>query len=300
MMEYRILGRTGLKVSTLGFGALEIGRNWPYWRQDKEDFTRPDESEAVKVIYKALDYGINFFDTAPAYQASEYILGKALHGIRKEVLIATKCGEWFDGTQSRYDYSYTETRKFIDNSLRLLKTDYVDLLQIHSATADIIKKGETLQAMKEAQQAGKARFIGLSTEYSDAALLAIESGEYDTIQVSYNAMNIHFAREVFPLAKEKNIGVIVKDGMARGKLSEKYIDVTTADERQKIALLKALADSYRLSLSELAIRYVISNEIVSTVIVGTKRIEHLSANTSAVRKGSLPTEIVTAVDEINT
>jgi len=299
MMEYRILGRTGLMVSTLGFGALEIGRNWPYWRQDKEDFTRPDESEAVKVIYKALDFGVNFFDTAPAYQASEYILGKALHGIRKEVLIATKCGEWFDGTQSRYDYSYTETKKFIDNSLRLLKTDYVDLLQIHSATADIIKKGETLQAMKEAQQAGKARFIGLSTEYSDAALLAIESGEYDSIQVSYNAMNIHFAREVFPSAKEKKIGVIVKDGIARGKLSEKYIDVTTPEEQHKIAKLKSLADSHHLPLSELAIRYVISNDAVSTVIIGTKKIEHLAANVAAVRNGNLPKEIVSVIDEMN-
>lgn len=299
-MEYRTLGRTGLKVSILGFGALEIGRNWPYWRQDKEDFSRPDESDAVKVIYKALDFGINFFDTAPAYQASEQILGKALRGLRKEVLIATKCGEWFDGTQSRYDYSYNETKKFIDNSLQLLKTDYVDLLQIHSANADIIKKGETLQAMKEAQQAGKTRFLGLSTEYIDAALLAIESGEFDTIQVSYNAMNLHFAREVFPSAKEKNIGVIVKDGMARGKLSEKYVDVTTADEQQKIVLLKSLADRYHLSLSELAIRYIISNEIVSTVIVGTKRIDHLSANVSTVQQEGLPTEIVSAIDEINT
>lgn len=298
-MEYRTLGRTGLNVSVLGFGALEIGRNWPYWRQDKKDFSRPDESDAVKVIYKALDYGINFFDTAPAYLASEQILGKALKGIRKEVLIATKCGEWFDGTQSRYDYSYAETKKFIDNSLQLLKTNYVDLLQIHSANAEIIKSGETLQAMKEAQQEGKTRFIGLSTEYVDAALLAIESGEFDSIQVSYNAMNLQFAREVFPSAKKKNIGVIVKDGMARGKLSEKYIDVTTAEERQKIEALKSLAEKHHLQLSELAIRFAISHPTVSTAIIGTKRIEHLSANAAAVTQGMLPSEIVAAIEEMN-
>ena len=298
-MEYRTLGRTGLAVSTLGFGALEIGRNWPYWRQDKEDFSRPTESDAIKVIYNALDNGINFFDTAPAYFQSEEILGKAFKGMRKDVLLATKCGEWFDGNNSVYDYSYNETKKFIDNSLRLLQTEYVDLLQIHSASTDVIKQGETLRAMKEAQRAGKVRYLGLSTDVVDAALLAIESGEYDSIQVSYNTINLEYERKVFPIAKEKNIGVIVKDGMARGKLSPKFADVTTTDERKHIEKIKSLADKNKMSLSELAVRFVISNPTVSSVIVGTKKSEHLNSNIAAVRQGSLPSDVVQVILEMN-
>ena len=298
-MEYRTLGRTGLAVSTLGFGALEIGRNWPYWRQDKEDFSRPTESDAIKVIYTALDNGINFFDKAPAYFQSEEILGKAFKGMRKDVLLATKCGEWFDGNNSVYDYSYNETKKFIDNSLRLLQTEYVDLLQIHSASTDVIKQGETLRAMKEAQRAGKVRYLGLSTDVVDAALLAIESGEYDSIQVSYNTINLEYERKVFPIAKEKNIGVIVKDGMARGKLSPKFADVTTTDERKHIEKIKSLADKNKMSLSELAVRFVISNPTVSSVIVGTKKSEHLNSNIAAVRQGSLPSDVVQVILEMN-
>lgn len=298
-MEYRTLGRTGLAVSTLGFGALEIGRNWPYWRQDKDDFSRPDESDAVKVIHAALDNGINFFDTAPAYFQSEEILGRAFKGMRKEVLIATKCGEWFDGKNSVYDYSYSETKKFIDNSLRLLRTDYIDLLQIHSANTDVVQKGETLKAMKESQQAGKVRYLGLSTDFVETALLAIGSGDYDSIQVSYNAVNTEYARKVFPTAKEKNIGVIVKDGMARGKLSVKFADVTTSEERKQIEKLQSLADKHRMGLSELALRFVISNPVVSSVIIGTKKDEHLRSNIASVRQGALPDEVVHAIQELN-
>ena len=177
MMKYRKLGRTGLDVSVLGFGALEIGRNWPYWRKEKSDFSRPTESDALRVIHSALDQGINLFDTAPAYFASEEILGKAFKGIRKNILIASKCGEWFDGEKSVYNYSYSETKIFIENSLRLLQTDYIDLIQIHSANVDIIRNGETLIAMKDLQKEGKVRFLGLSTDFEDAALLAIASKE---------------------------------------------------------------------------------------------------------------------------
>ena len=88
-MNYRTLGRTGLRVSELGFGALEIGRNWPYWRKEMQDFLRPTESEAIRVLDMAVDLGINFFDTAPAYFKSEEILGKAFKRKRNSVFIAT-------------------------------------------------------------------------------------------------------------------------------------------------------------------------------------------------------------------
>lgn len=298
-MKYRTLGRTNLAVSELGFGALEIGRNWPYWRKDKPDFIRPDDSEAKKIIFKALDYGINFFDTAPAYQDSERILGMALKGIRKNVILATKCGEWFDGQNSVYDYSYNETKKFIENSLRLLQTDYIDLLQIHSANLDVIKKGETLAAMKEAQQAGKVRYIGFSTDFEDAALLGIESGEYDAIQVSHNALKLSMVRNVFPIAKEKNIGIIVKDALSRGQLTEKNSDVAEKELKNKILQLSEISKKFSVSLTELAVRFSITAQEVSTVIIGTKKIENLETNVRFVNNGILPDEILAKIYEVS-
>ncbi|MGE5313621.1 MAG: aldo/keto reductase [Acidobacteriota bacterium] len=294
-MEYRTLGRTGLKVSAIGFGALSVGRNWPYWRREQHDFTRPDEDRAIELLKSAVDAGVNFFDTAPAYFRSEEIMGRAFKGMREKVIIATKCGEWFDGEHSVYNYSYDETKKFIENSLRLLQTDYVDLLQIHSASPDVIRAGETLAAMKDAQREGKVRFLGLSTEYEEAARLAIESNEYDTIQISYNLNKRMLGDALLPLAERNAVGVIVKDSLAQGKLTDKSADVADQNERDKIERYRAAAAEASLTLPELALRFSMTPSAVSTVIVGTKDKAHFTANVKAAEAGVLPHELFTRI-----
>ncbi len=286
-MNYRTLGKTGLKVSELGFGALEIGRNWPYWRKELQDFLRPTESEAIRVLDMAVDLGINFFDTAPAYFKSEEILGKAFKRKRNSVLIATKCGEWFDGERSVYDYSAAETLKFIESSLRLLQTDHIDLLQIHSASPDVVRSGETLAAMKKARKDGKVRFLGISTDQVEAARLAIESGEYDSIQVTYNVLQREFSQEIFLLAEKKKVGVIIKGGLGAGELTSKFTDIAENKKREQIASLKHLADKNESSIQEIALRFALSHPTVSTVIAGTKNPAHLKSNCEASMKGGL-------------
>ena len=270
-----------------GVGALEIGRNWPYWRKEEQDFLRPTESEAVRLLDMAVDLGINFFDTAPAYFKSEEILGKAFKQKRNSILIATKCGEWFDGEHSVYDYSAAETLKFIENSLRLLQTDHIDLLQIHSASADVVRSGETLSAMKKARQDGKVRFLGVSTDQVEAARLAIESGDYDTIQVTYNIVHRQFSDEVFPLAEKAKVGVIIKGGLGTGELTSKFTDIDDTKKRDQIASLKRIADENEVSLQEVALRFSLSHPVVSTVIAGTKNPVHLRSNCEASMKGAL-------------
>ncbi|MCX6136989.1 MAG: aldo/keto reductase [Ignavibacteriales bacterium] len=287
-MNYRLLGRTGLHVSELGFGALEIGRDWPYWRQNLSDFSRPTESDAARIVHEAIDRGINFFDTAPAYFKSEEILGNALKGIRSSVILATKCGEWFDGSNSVYNYSAGETMAFIESSLRLLQTDVLDLLQIHSAPPEVIRSGETLSAMKKAQEHGKVRFIGLSTDSLEAARCAVESGEYDTLQVSYNMLRRDFADQIFPAAKDKNLGIIVKDGMAKGMLAGKHSEVANEEERLSAERFVHIAETNRMPIHEMALRFVLSNSAVSSVIVGTKNSVHLCSNIAAAAQGPLP------------
>ena len=287
-MNFRILGRTGLRVSALGFGALEIGRDWPYWRQSLADFSRPADADAVRIVHEAIDCGINFFDTAPAYFKSEELLGKAFKGIRDSVIIATKCGEWFDGSNSVYNYSAPETMLFIENSLRLLQTEVIDLLQIHSASPEVIRSGETLSAMKRAQEQGKIRFIGLSTDSLEAAQLAVATGEYDTLQVSYNLLRRDFAEQIFPSAQHANMGIIVKDGMARGMLAGKHADIANEDERSCATHFVHLAENHGMPVHELALRFVLSHPAVSSVIIGTKNPDHLRGNAAAAAHGILP------------
>ncbi|MFH0990166.1 MAG: aldo/keto reductase [bacterium] len=290
-MRYRMLGRTELQVSELGLGALEIGRDWPYWRQAEAEFQRPDETVAVRLIHRAIDLGVNFIDTAPAYFKSEELLGLALEGKRHQVFLATKCGEWFDGHSSNYNYSYDETFRFMENSLRLLKTDYVDLLQIHSGSLEVVQRGETMTAMKILREQGKARFLGISVDHEDAALAAIHSGEYDCIQLSYNLLNRVMEHQVLSLAKERNIGIIVKDALHQGKLTHKHLQIQDEDLKRRIAEYDQKARSLSIGLPEYALRFVLANPIASSIIAGTKSIEHLEANVRCTEQEELTMKI---------
>jgi len=290
-MHHRRLGRTELLVSEIGFGALEIGRHWPNWRRAFDDFQKPSDSEAIRLVHQAIDLGIDLFDTAPAYVDSERLLGAALRGKRKDLVVATKCGEWFDGTASRYDYSYEEVFRFVESSLRNLQTEFVDILQIHSGSEEVIRRGETMAAMKVVQQQGKARFLGVSVDSEAAALAAIEVGDYDCIQVSYNLLNRMMESTVLQLAKQKDIGIIVKDGLNTGRLSGKSSDVPDESLRSRIERFQSRALEAQLSLPEYALRFVLSHDAVSSVIVGTKRGDHVIANVAASRNVELTKSI---------
>ena len=278
-MNYRKLGRTGLSVSEIGFGALEVGRDWPLWRRGEPDSVRPAEAEGIHIIHEAIDLGVNFFDTAPAYLHSETLIGRALEGARRDkVILATKCGEWFDGNASQYNYTYNETERFIEQSLRQLRTDRIDLLQIHSGNVDVVRRGETLAAMKKAQMSGKIRFLGISVDAEDAALAAIDNGGYDCIQLSYNLLSRSMEERVIPKALEGNLGLIIKDSLAAGRLTPKFALLTDEEEKAQISKIAERAEKIRLSLADYAINFVLANKAVSTVIVGTKSLAHLREN----------------------
>lgn len=289
----RPLGRTGLMVSEVGLGALELGRNWRGWDQTGNQ-TRPSEEAATHLLNTALDAGCNFIDTAAAYHLSEERIGKAIGHRRGEYILATKCGEWCDENGSLYDYGAEATGRFIDESLRKLRTDHVDLLQIHSASREVVERGETLEAMKTAQQAGKVRFLGLSCG-QDAALAAIATGHYDTLQISYNVLDRWAEARVLPLARENNLGVIIKDGLAAGRLLAPPEALPAAQRERYVragAGLRAQVgrDPEVPDLAALLLRWVLSNPAVSTVIAGTRDPSHLLANLAlADGKGLSPT-----------
>ncbi|MDE2743532.1 MAG: aldo/keto reductase, partial [Gemmatimonadota bacterium] len=177
----RTLGRTGLEVTQLGFGAAERGL--------------PDEAEyddqAGGVLNAALDAGINLVDTAPDYGASEERVGKYLGHRRDEFFLATKCGCNIDEEGNRLDPNHLWTaerlRTNIDQSLRRLKTDCVDLLQMHNPTVEDVELGGLIEVLEDIRQAGKTRFIGVSSTLPHLAAF-VESGAFDVFQIPYSAL----------------------------------------------------------------------------------------------------------------
>lgn len=281
-MHHRQLGRTGLKVSDIGFGALEIGRPWGIRSADDPGLP-PSLDDVDRLLRRALDLGVNFIDTAAAYEDSEERIGHAIPDRRGDYYLATKFGERFKtGEGSHYDFSAPAARAFLENSLRLLKTDYVDLWQIHCGANDLqtVTSEETQGAMLEAKQSGKARFLGVSPGSVEAAMAAIESGVYDTLQLTYNLYDRAMAQQVLPAAKVANIGVIIKWPLGGGALTRKYerLDPEKDARRDKAARYEAIAERNGMSLPDLALRFLLSNDAVSTIIAGTRSVAHLEAN----------------------
>jgi aryl-alcohol dehydrogenase-like predicted oxidoreductase len=283
MAKLRPLGKTGLQVTEIGFGALEIGRDWA--SDVNPDSSHLTQEEASTVLNGLLDLGVNFIDTAPAYWHSEEYIGKTIAHRRQEYILATKVGEHCDRSRSIYDYSHKGTVRFIDHSLRRLKTDHIDLIQIHSANVEVLERGETLAAMLEARQAGKVLHIGM-TGGIDEAILALELGGYETVQVPYSLLNLKAEERLLALAREKEAGVIIMRGLAGGKLSDKYRQLIDRKTKAAIAGFSRFVgeDQGAESLVHLALEYILARPEVSSVIVGSRRLEAVAANLQLAEK----------------
>jgi aryl-alcohol dehydrogenase-like predicted oxidoreductase len=274
-MQYRILGKTGLKVSEIGYGA-------------GDGFCDPQkitDTHAVELMHRAVDLGVNFFDTAASYGFghSERRLGLAFKGMRDRVLIATKCisrtvGEGKDARIVR-DWSAKGITQTIEESLKRLEIDYVDLLQFHSPQMEVLKSEKALTAVQKIKQSGKARFIGISSDM-DAALYAISLGIFDTLQTTYSALDQKSMDRVLPAAHENQMGIIIKTPTAqcvflRGrKMPEEDWMQKTVSRAKYFDYL----NDYDMDGPEIALRFALEPEMVSTVIPGTTSIDHLINN----------------------
>ena len=198
-MEKRKLGKTDLEVSVLGFGGAEIGFN-P--NQTQEDVNI--------LLNSALDSGLNLIDTAAGYLKSEQMIGEAVSHRRKEFYLITKCGA-LDGF-TREDWSKKGILETIETSLRNMKTDHLDVAQLHSCSAEILRQGDCIEGLQRAQEKGHTRFIGYSGDREDAKY-AIETDVFDTLQISVNIADQQ-PLENIKLAHSKGLGVIAKRPIA--------------------------------------------------------------------------------------
>jgi len=297
VIAYRCLGRTGLQVSEIGLGTVEIGLD--YGVPVAGEHLRPFEEWAAHLLHRALDLGVNFIDTARAYGASEEVIGRALKTRRHEYILASKLAPIREEGQS--DRKLREQVKAsIGESLRALQTDVIDLLQLHHAPVEVVRRGRVLEAVQEAQKAGYVRFIGASTYGEEAPLAVLEDGRYDTLQVAYNLADRQLEERVLPLAQEKNVGVIVRSVLLRGVLTHRYafIPDQLAELRAAIAQLNGLVGEEVGSLPEMAYRFVLAHPAVNTALVGTSRLEELQAALEFASRGPLPPALLARIRAI--
>jgi len=295
-MKYRILGRTGLSVSALGLGTVELGRDWGL--QVPGEYGAPGEEETLRLLLRAVALGVNFLDTARYYGKSEERIGKFLKELGRDaaaVYLATKLPANKKAGLAAMRRGMTAD---LDSSLAALGREPLDLVQLHSASLEDIRDAEGWEVLAKARAAGKLRFIGASFYDVAAARAAVESGAYDTIQPTYN-LAMPEAGAVIDLAFEKKVGVIVKTPLGKGLLSYKRAHATG----QALAASRRAADRLAFlergdqTLPQAAIRWCLAKPGVSTVIAGTQRVRHLEENAEAV-EGELLAEELARVGEL--
>lgn len=274
-MHRRSLGNTGLFVSEIAFGGVEIGIPYGIGVKDRSDML--SHAEAMRLLHAALDGGINFFDTARLYGESETIMGKAFHDRREKVVIATKCKHFRDADGRIPPYATLKEiiASSLQESLAALQTNYVDVFMLHQADTAILQNKDVCRVFSELKQAGLVKAIGASTYTVEETTLAIETG-WDIIQLPFNLMDQR-QQKVFALAAEKGVGLVIRSVLLKGLLSSKGRGLHPALKKveEHVTGYHALIDASSPDLPTLATKFALSFQEISSVLVGIDRIEYL-------------------------
>jgi len=291
-MDYRFLGRTGLKVSALALGTVSLGME--YGLKAPGEPPRPTEAEVTRLLQQGADAGINLFDTAPAYGESERLLGKALCH-RHECYIATKVSIPRDDDRVLTGRSLqVAINGSLESSLKSLGRDSLDILQIHNATADMVRRGELAEILVRAREVGKVRFLGASVYGEEAALAVLDSGSFDVLQVAYSLLDQRMADKVLPIAHESRIGVICRSALLKGALSERarWLPKELSTLRERAAeVMRALAGRWE-QLPQVALRFCLSSPYIGTVLIGASSQQELSIALEAASAGPLAHDLL--------
>jgi len=285
-MERRQLGKTDMQVSVLGFGGAEIG------------FQGTTEETVERLLKSALDAGLNVIDTGECYEGSEELIGKTVSDRRADYYLFTKCGHP-RGIGSE-DWSPSSLLESIERSLRRLRTERLDLIQLHSCSEAVLRKGDAIAALQTAREKGYARYIGYSGD-SVAARYAVECGAFDTLQTSINIADQEAIELTLPLAQGKQMGVIAKRPIANAAWKENHKPIDSYHHAYWDRLNKLNYEFVRhLPLEESiahALRFTLSVPGVHTAIVGTTKPERWLENAKLVEAGLLSEADYRAVRE---
>ena len=252
-MQKRRLGKTNIEVSVVGLGTVKFGRNQGV--KYPEAYTLPTDQEIESLLAKAKELGVNLLDTAPAYGLSEERLGKILQCKRHDWIISTKVGEEFVNGESHFDFSPQAIQESVERSLKRLRTDYLDVVLVHSNGDDqrLIEEDHVFTTLAALKKDGKIRAYGMSTKTIAGGLLTVDLA--DLVMVTFNPAYAD-EREVIAYAQQKQKGVFIKKALASGHL-------------QQFVSTNPVSD---------AMRFVFAEPGVTSVIVGTANPEHLQMN----------------------
>ena len=316
-MKYRALGRSGVEISEIGIGTWAMGSDWGEQPVD----------ESIAAIHAALECGANFIDTAAGYGdgRSEQVIAKALAQYGKnDVLVATKIhpvmpGEWppspYCLIEERYPVDYLE--KSLEQRLRNLKTDTIDLLQLHTWTRAWNANPVALEWLQQKKQEGKVRLVGISTPEHDqnAVIDLMRVGLVDTVQVIYNLFEQEPAAELLPVAEETGTGVIVRVVLDEGSLAGKFTtdrSFSPGDFRNRyfegdrlertldrVGRIRKLLNGSDYDIRQAAVRFALDHEAVSTVVTGVRNTTQARENMTISEMDQLPLELVEKLRKFN-
>jgi aryl-alcohol dehydrogenase-like predicted oxidoreductase len=292
-MNYKTLGRTGLKVSEVGFGAWAIGGN-----EHGNSYGPTVDEVSIAAVKRALELGCNFFDTADIYGwgHSEEVLGKALEDRREDVIIATKVGGDFYHGAVRMNFSREYIPFALERSLKRLRTEYLDLYQLHNPPLEFLQDPVLYDVLDDLKSEGKIRHYGVSIHRPVEGAVVVESGRADTLQLPFSIFRQEWIDGLFPTLRESNLGVIAREPLANGFLTGKYGEDSSfppGDIRHdwprsylvaRVRASRAVADALKHreeTLAQLAIKFCLSFSEVSTVIAGAKTPKQVEENMGA-------------------
>ena len=314
-MKYRELGRTGWKVSAISFGAWAIGGAWG----------DVDDRESLSALHRAVDLGVNFFDTADVYGdgRSERLLAQLKRERTEEIIVATKAGRRLEPHVAS-GYNRENLAAFIDRSLRNLKTDALDLLQLHCPPTEVYYQPELFEALDDFVKQGKIRYYGVSVEKVEEALKAIEYPNVQTVQIIFNIFRQRPAELFFKEAEKKRVGILARvplaSGMLTGKLtmkSEFAVDDHRAFNRhgesfdrgetfsgvdyqtalQAVEELRGLVPE-GMTMAQFALRWILMFDAVTCAIPGAKRPSQAEDNARAADMPPLDGKAMRAIEQI--
>lgn len=284
-MRQNVLGRTGLRVTEIGYGSM--GLRGP----DTWGVRVVDEATAESFLNLVLDSGINFIDTAPDYGIAEERIGRYLAVRRDEFTLATKCGcdyiQHDDHLEIRHTWDADVIRRNLDQSLRRLQTDRIDLMQFHGGDAETLESRGLIRLLEDFRDQGLIRFLGISSKLPDVSDL-IRLGVFDTFQMPYSCLSPEH-HDAISQAAATGAGIIVRGGIAHGG-PDAEIERPALNDLYSQARLDEIRPP-EISRAEMILRYTLSHPDCHTVIVGTCNEQHLKENLHAADAGPLPGEL---------
>lgn len=315
-MEYRKLGKTGMNISAISLGTWQVGGKWG------SDF---NNETAAAILNKAIDAGINFIDTADVYSdgESEKAVGKILKSCSEKIFVATKCGRQIQPHVNE-GYQPAVLRKYVEESLKRLQLETIDLIQLHCPPTQVYYRPEIFELFDVLKKEGKIQNLGVSVEKVEEALKAIEYDNVTTVQIIFNLFRQRPAQLFFSEAVKKDIGVIVRVPLASGLLTGtfgKQTSFTAGDHRTfnrngeafdkgetfsgidyetGLAAVEELKKIFtgRTNLAPVALKWILQHEAVSCIIPGASSAQQVDSNLSALEEKDLTAEQVSAVQKV--